>query len=161
MSIFSKLKKRFVAETEKEVVKGTSKVQAEPKTKATKVTKVKEAKVSKVKEAKKETKEKKVSHKQTLLHAVLKNPTITEKSAKMQENGEYVFDVALTAKKPTIAAAVRERYGVDVVSVRTMRRRGKYVAMGRTYGKRSDVKKAIVRVAKGQTIQIFEQEEVK
>lgn len=86
----------------------------------------------------------------------LRRPIITEKSTIMQENGRYSFEVATSATKLQIKQAVEEAFGVKVVKVNTMNVRGKR----KRYGPRMSVlpsrKKALVTLAPGQTITIFE-----
>ena len=83
-------------------------------------------------------------------------PHITEKSTLASEHNAVVFKVATKATKPQIKAAVEAIYGATVVSVNTLTQKGKTKRWkGRPY-KRSDVKKAIVRLAEGQSIDITE-----
>ena len=73
----------------------------------------------------------------------------------MQE-GKYTFVVAKGANKIEIGAAVEEIFKVKVASVNTVRVLGKTKRMGRTQGKRPDYKKAIVKLAPGESIEFFE-----
>ena len=83
-------------------------------------------------------------------------PVITEKSTLLSENNAVVFKVANDATKPEIKAAVEALWGVTVKSVNTLVTKGKTKRWkGKPYT-RSDVKKAIVRLADGQTIDITE-----
>ncbi|MEC3910102.1 MULTISPECIES: 50S ribosomal protein L23 [unclassified Sphingobium] len=83
-------------------------------------------------------------------------PHITEKSTLLSENNAVVFKVAGDASKPEIKAAVEAIWGVDVKSVNTLVVKGKTKRWkGKPY-KRNDVKKAIVRLAEGQSIDITE-----
>jgi large subunit ribosomal protein L23 len=83
-------------------------------------------------------------------------PHITEKSTMLSETNSVVFRVAPTATKPEIKAAVEALFGVTVTSVNTMVSKGKTKRWkGKPY-QRSDVKKAIVRLAEGQSIDITE-----
>ncbi|MEO7276578.1 MAG: 50S ribosomal protein L23 [Sphingomicrobium sp.] len=87
---------------------------------------------------------------------VVLSPHITEKSTMLSEANAVVFKVATGASKPEIKAAVEALFGVSVVAVNTMITKGKSKRWkGKPY-KRSDVKKAIVRLAEGQTIDITE-----
>ena len=87
---------------------------------------------------------------------VIVAPHITEKSTLASEYNAVVFKVANKATKPQIKAAVEAIYGTVVVSVNTLTQKGKTKRWkGRPY-KRSDVKKAIVRLAEGQSIDITE-----
>ena len=70
--------------------------------------------------------------------------------------GKYVFEVAKAANKIEIAKAVSEIFKVKVADVNTINVEGKKKRMGRFVGKRSDFKKAIVKLAAGETIEFFE-----
>ena len=70
--------------------------------------------------------------------------------------GKYVFVVAKAANKIEIAKAVSEIFKVKVAKVNTVNVIGKKKRMGRTEGKRPDYKKAIVKLAPGETIEFFE-----
>ncbi|MEG0798096.1 MAG: 50S ribosomal protein L23 [Acidaminococcaceae bacterium] len=87
---------------------------------------------------------------------ILVSPIITEKTSAMMQDNKYTFKVALGANKVEIRQAVEAIFKVKVVSVNTLRVFGKTKRMGKTMGKRSDYKKAIVKLAEGNTIQIFE-----
>ena len=81
-------------------------------------------------------------------------PHITEKSTMLSENNAVVFKVAGTASKPEIKAAVEALFNVKVTGVNTIVTKGKTKKWkGKPY-KRSDVKKAIVTLAEGQSIDI-------
>ena len=81
-------------------------------------------------------------------------PHITEKSTLLSENNAVVFKVANTATKPEIKAAVEALFGVTVKAVNTLVQKGKTKRWkGKPYT-RSDVKKAIVRLAEGQSIDV-------
>jgi large subunit ribosomal protein L23 len=83
-------------------------------------------------------------------------PHITEKSTMLSETNSVVFKVAPRATKPEIKAAVEALFGVTVVGVNTLTSKGKTKRWkGQPY-RRSDVKKAIVRLAEGQSIDITE-----
>ena len=81
-------------------------------------------------------------------------PHITEKSTLLSEHNAVVFKVAGDASKPQIKAAVEALFGVNVTGVNTIVQKGKTKRWkGRPYT-RSDVKKAIVTLADGQSIDI-------
>ena len=81
-------------------------------------------------------------------------PHITEKSTMLSEQNAVVFRVAQDASKPEIKAAVEALFNVSVVGVNTMVSKGKTKRWkGKPY-QRSDVKKAIVTLAEGQSIDI-------
>lgn len=86
---------------------------------------------------------------------VLLRPVITERSMTETGVGRYTFAVASDATKPEIAAAVQEAFKVDVVAVNTIKVHGKERRLGRKSGRRSDWKKAIVTIAKGQKIERY------
>ena len=81
-------------------------------------------------------------------------PHITEKATLLSEQNAVVFKVAQTATKPQIKAAVEALFNVSVTGVNTMNVKGKTKRWkGKPYT-RSDVKKAIVRLAEGQSIDV-------
>ena len=83
-------------------------------------------------------------------------PHITEKSTMLSESNAVVFKVAPKATKPEIKAAVEALFGVTVIGVNTIVTKGKTKRWkGKPY-QRSDMKKAIVRLAEGQSIDITE-----
>src|SRR3954451_6300683 len=85
---------------------------------------------------------------------VILAPHITEKSTMLSEHNAVVFKVAGSASKPQIKAAVEALFKVSVTGVNTMNVKGKTKRWkGRPYT-RSDVKKAVVTLADGQTIDI-------
>ena len=85
---------------------------------------------------------------------VIRSPVITEKATIAAENNKVVFNVAKTATKPEIKAAVEALFKVKVTSVNTLVRKGKVKRFKGFVGKQSDVKKAIVTLAEGQRIDI-------
>ena len=85
---------------------------------------------------------------------VLVKPMISEKTIGLIEN-KYTFIVAKDANKIEIAHAVEEAFKVKVVGVNTRIVKGKVKRMGRYEGKRSDVKKAIVTLREGDSIEMF------
>lgn len=87
---------------------------------------------------------------------VLIRPIITEKTSQMMQENKYTFQVPLDANKVEIRQAVEAVFGVKVVNVNTIRVMGKTKRMGKYVGKRSDYKKAIVNLAEGNTIPLFE-----
>ena len=87
---------------------------------------------------------------------IIIRPLITEKSTALMAEGKYVFEVAKAANKIEIAKAVSEIFKVKVEGVNTINATGKVKRMGRFIGKRSDYKKAIVKLAAGETIEFFE-----
>ena len=93
---------------------------------------------------------------QARLLNVLCAPVISEKSSAAHEKNTLVFKVLKNATKDEIKAAVESIFNVKVVSVNTVNCIGKTRRMGRNVGKRPDYKKAIVRLAAGETIEFFQ-----
>ncbi len=89
---------------------------------------------------------------------VILKPVVSEKSYGLLDQGVYTFVVAPDANKIEIRQAVESIFGVNVVKVNTLNRPGKRKRnRGRaTFGKRPDTKRAIVTLATGQSIPIFE-----
>ncbi len=89
---------------------------------------------------------------------VIIRPVVSEKSYALLDQGVYTFIVAPDANKIEIRHAVEAIFGVNVVKVNTVNRPGKRKRnRGRsTFGKRPDTKRAIVTLATGQNIPIFE-----
>ena len=90
--------------------------------------------------------------------AIIKYPLITEKTARKQAEGnQYSFVVDTDANKLSIRQAVESlKKGIEVESVKTILVRGKVKRMGRSVGKRSNWKKAVVRLKAGQTLELVE-----
>ena len=87
---------------------------------------------------------------------VLLRPYITEKTTALMAENKYTFVVPLTANKIEIRQAVEQIFKVRVLDVNTIRVMGKTKRMGKNLGKRSDFKKAIVKLAPGERIEFFE-----
>ena len=87
---------------------------------------------------------------------ILIRPIVTEKSTALMEQGTYTFRVPLAATKIQIRQAVEQIFKVKVQAVNTMRYEGKLKRMGRTQGRRSDWKKAVVTLKPGEAIELFE-----
>ena len=89
------------------------------------------------------------------LHQIIKKPLVTEKSNLMKETDNVVaFEVAMSSNKVEIKQAIERAFKVKVQEVRTMIVAGKTKRVGRSFGKRSNVKKAYVTLAEG-TIDFF------
>ena len=86
---------------------------------------------------------------------ILIRPKITERTTDLMADGKYVFIVDKRANKIQIADAVAEVFNVKVEKVNTVNVKGKTVRRGRTEGKRNNYKKAIVKLAPGETIEFF------
>lgn len=89
---------------------------------------------------------------------VILRPVVSEKSYALLEDNVYTFEVALGASKPEIRFAVEELFEVSVVKVNTLRRKGKQRRNRRTnkMGRRPDSKRALVTLAAGDSIDVFE-----
>jgi large subunit ribosomal protein L23 len=85
---------------------------------------------------------------------VIVSPIVTEKSTMASEQNQVVFKVAKKATKPEIKAAVEALFGVKVTGVNTLVRKGKLKRFRGTVGRQSDVKKAVVTLADGHSIDI-------
>ncbi|MBA3999259.1 50S ribosomal protein L23 [Brevundimonas sp.] len=81
-------------------------------------------------------------------------PLITEKSTLLSEQNKVVFKVADNATKDEIAAAVESLFKVNVVKVNTLVQKGKTKRFRGIKGRRNDIKKAIVTLAEGQSIDV-------
>ena len=90
------------------------------------------------------------------LYSIIKFPSVTEKNTALRSSqNKYVFSVEPKATKVQIRTAIETLFKVKVLSVNTIVVKGKLKRMGRAAGYRSDWKKAIVRLEKGQTIDKF------
>jgi len=85
---------------------------------------------------------------------VIVSPAITEKSTMLGENNQVVFNVARTATKPEIKAAVEALFKVKVKGVNTQNRKGKTKRFKGIKGRTSDVKKAVVTLVEGHLIDV-------
>ncbi len=90
-------------------------------------------------------------------HEVIRRPVVTEKSnIGREEQNLATFAVDPRANKHEIRRAIEELFRVDVLDVRTMRQPRKSRRIGRHIGRRTEWKKAIVRLGEGQSIEFFE-----
>ena len=85
---------------------------------------------------------------------VIVSPAITEKSTMASEQNQVVFNVAKKATKPEIKAAIEALFSVKVTAVNTLVRKGKVKRFRGNVGRQSDVKKAVVTLADGYTIDV-------
>jgi len=81
-------------------------------------------------------------------------PVITEKTTILSENNQVVFEVAIDANKTEIKDAIEALFKVKVTAVNTMRAKGKTKRFRGIPGRRKDVKKAVVTLQDGDTIDI-------
>ena len=88
------------------------------------------------------------------MYEIIREPIVTEKSTIGSAYGQVTFKVPLSATKPRIKTAVETLFKVDVTKVNTLIQKGKVKRFKAAMGKRSDVKKAIVTLKDGQTIDV-------
>lgn len=90
-------------------------------------------------------------------YQVLKRPLVTEKGTKQKEQANQIaFEVDRRANKILVRNAVENIFKVKVIGVKVINVKGKERRIGRNVGKKPDWKKAIVRIAPGETIEFFE-----
>ena len=89
-------------------------------------------------------------------YQVLLKPLVTEKATNLIVNNKYVFVVANNVNKVEIAKAIYQVYGVKAIKINVINTMGKTTKRGKIVGKRKDWKKAIVTLAAGETIKIYE-----
>ena len=85
---------------------------------------------------------------------VILSPIITEKATRILENNQVIFKVAPDATKPQIKTAVEALFGVKVVGVNTVNIKGKRKVFKGIRGKRASIRKAMVTLAEGQSIDL-------
>jgi len=88
------------------------------------------------------------------MYQVIVAPVVTEKATRLNEFSQVTFRVALDATKPEIKAAVERLFSVKVEAVNTVVMKGKTKRFRGREGKRSDWKKAVVRLQAGQAIDL-------
>ena len=89
--------------------------------------------------------------------SVLARPVVTEKSTRLSHLGQYVFYVAVDASKGEVSESVKRMYGVEPTSVHVMRHKGENVVFRRQRGRTKALKKAIVTLPKGKSIDVMRQ----
>ena len=89
------------------------------------------------------------------LHDTIVRPVLTEKSSARLAHGEYTFEVHIDATKPQIRRAIEALFEVEVAAVRTMVQRSRRKVMGRSVGRAPRWKKAVVKLAEGQHIEMY------
>ncbi|MBA2662478.1 MAG: 50S ribosomal protein L23 [Bradymonadaceae bacterium] len=89
---------------------------------------------------------------------IIIRPVLTEKTTEMAEDNKVVFRVNKKANKHQIREAVEKLFGVDVVKVNTIFVPSKPKRVGRSQGRRSPYKKAVITMAQGQTIDFYASE---
>lgn len=89
---------------------------------------------------------------------VVIRPVVSEKSYAGLETNQYTFLVQKDASKSEIKQAIEQIWNVQVLRVNTLNRKGKSTRWRYTYGKRPDEKRAVVTLAEGDSIDIFEEQ---
>ena len=88
--------------------------------------------------------------------SILRAPRVSEKTARIQEqSNQYVFEVATTATKADVKSAVESLFNVKVEAVNVLNVKGKSKTFRQRAGRRGDWRKAYVRLADGQTIDVM------
>ena len=88
----------------------------------------------------------------TNFYDIIKFPVVTEKSTKISENNQFVFKVAINSSKGDIKKAIEKVFKVKVKAINTINVKGKKKVFKGTKGKRSDFKKAVITLVKGETL---------
>jgi large subunit ribosomal protein L23 len=88
---------------------------------------------------------------------VLLAPVISEKSYGLLDENKYTFDVHPLANKTQIKIAVEQVFNVKVIDVNTLNRKGKRKRTRSSYGRRKNVKRAVVTLRAGDRIDVFGQ----
>jgi|TARA_R110002110_G_scaffold2756_1_gene13255 large subunit ribosomal protein L23 len=88
------------------------------------------------------------------MYEIVRSPIITEKATLVSEHNQFVFKVPVDATKPEIRAAVEGLFNVKVTAVNTILQKGKTKRWRGQPGRRNDVKKAVVSLADGDSIDI-------
>lgn len=95
-------------------------------------------------------------HEDPLAYRVIAKPLITEKTTDLAQLNKYVFVVPVSANKRSVAERIFGIYGVNPVKVNIIKRAGKVVRNGRRFGQMKSYKKAIVTLAVGEKIEVYE-----
>jgi large subunit ribosomal protein L23 len=88
------------------------------------------------------------------MYQIVRSPVVTEKATLVGEKNQLVFRVAIDSSKPQIKASVEGLFGVKVLAVNTVLVKGKSKRFRGRPGQRSDVKKAYVQLAEGQSVDL-------
>jgi large subunit ribosomal protein L23 len=90
------------------------------------------------------------------MYEVIRAPRVSEKTARLQEvSNQYVFEIAKTATKADVKAAVEQIFDVKVEAVNVVNVKGKNKSFKFRSGKRGDWRKAYVKLAEGQSIDVM------
>ncbi len=91
---------------------------------------------------------------QEKMYQTILSPLVTEKATALSEQNQFVFRVSIEATKPEIKASIEALFGVKVLAVNTLVVKGKTKRFKGRPGQRSDWKKAMVKLAEGQSIDL-------
>ncbi|MDP2967122.1 MAG: 50S ribosomal protein L23 [bacterium] len=116
---------------------------------------VEEKKIEEKKEVEKESPKLKSEVRFGQSYKILKGPHITEKAGDLAEKNQYVFKIFPRANKIGVKKAIEDTYGVDVVSIKIINVPKKKRRLGKIQGTRPGYKKAIVKIKKGQKIEVL------
>jgi large subunit ribosomal protein L23 len=116
---------------------------------------VEEKKIEEKKEVEKESPKLKSEVRFGQSYKILKGPHITEKAGDLAEKNQYVFKIFPRANKIGVKKAIEDTYGVDVVSIKIINVPKKKIKLGKIQGTRPGYKKAIVKIKKGQKIEVL------
>lgn len=150
-----KTEEQLAGETKPEAVeKSSSETSAKPKKTST----TKKIAAGQKKEAKKTavTSENSQAVLKGSMYRVIVAPVVSEKAARNEQSGIYTFLVDREATKYHIRQAIKELYGVSPIRISVQNTEGKRVRFGRGAGRRSDFKKAFVKIPKGSSITVHE-----
>lgn len=86
---------------------------------------------------------------------ILRHPLVTEKNTVLASRGQYVFLVDRAANTSLVRAAIKMRYGVDAIRVNFLNVKAKMRRLGRSTGTKPGYKKAIIRLKKGQKLDVM------
>ncbi|KKQ78378.1 MAG: 50S ribosomal protein L23 [Parcubacteria group bacterium GW2011_GWC2_38_7] len=95
-------------------------------------------------------------HEDPLAYRVITKPLITEKTTELAQLNKYVFVVPVTANKKSVAERIFGIYGVKPIKINIIKRPGKVVHAGRIFGRTKSYKKAIITLAVGEKIEVYE-----
>ena len=86
------------------------------------------------------------------IYSTIVSPVITEKATKISENNQFVFKVKIDSNKKEIKEAIEKLFKVKVREIKTLKIKGKNKVFKGTKGRRSDYKKAIISLNKGENL---------
>jgi len=139
-------------EEKKKSAQGGSALGGEPKAKKAAAASAKAEEKAVEKTVEKPAVVKVIAPKDSTAYRVLVRPIISEKTSRLEKERQYAFVVADYANKVEIKKAIEKHYRVHVTKVNIVNVFGKAVRSGRTFGKRSDWRKAYVTIKSGETI---------